>query len=768
MDPIFPAVAQPVMDQRHVGTQPVNAIIDNRSGLPDAEVMAAVTDRWVELAGLQFAHPSQFRLYDNWQSSMLARTPFKTPRNVIEEIKLARSIADTDDDVGGTIGMMLAIAYGEGVVNHHRDDNTLQFFNQMTDPTGMDLESLLEEMHREYLIAGSVTTVTLFGRQRMKYFPLKSDDPVEAQLQVPNVGILPAEHIRVITNDILGKGELGYFVENMPFKRWLDEYFSPSTAPARKAYMAMEEPVMAALFTGRIQIPMDDSDIMSRGRIIYTLNQKMVHRTSMPKGAEPYARPLLTRNFGLLEAKRLLNLMDYALLQGGTNYLVVAKKGTDNLPAQQPEIENLINQVTHASRSGVMVGDHRLSIEIITPDLEEMLNPAKRKLLGRKIAMGLLRQSEQVTGDSGTQGATNEMELLARIVSADRGKVLRHTQATFYNDTAQRNRGIFKMGAPTIWAPKIVLAGAKDFFASVLNARDRGDIPRRWSVEALGFNYDAGLAEREREIARGDDQILLPAAVPFSSQEAGPQDNNEGRPPGSSSDNGRPNAQKGGGKDPAAPNRVIKKTAGETVKAVVDGTEVSYIGETTLALLEGADETPVFGYVTQPERAAIEIGRVVRTGQSIVVPVNAGAICAEYRAAKLGDGLRVVFGQRRGDKAMVVKALRFTEPHYDLLKANDYALAWGFIHEPLVEIAEWTCTCGQTGNEAGSACAACGLPVGGSRAGNGDSDVATIAKWVAGTIVCPECHGTGEVEGGTLVGLVKCPECKGLGRIPSE
>lgn len=712
-------------------------MIDNRTDLPDDQVLGAVRDQWVEMAGLQFATPSTFQLYSNYQSSMLARTPFKTPGNVIEEIKLARSIADSDDDVAGTLGMMLALAYGEGLQNHHRDENTLQFFNKMTAATAMDLESTMEEIHREYLIAGAVTTVSLFTRQRMSYYPLKSDTPVMAQLQVPHVGVLPSENIRVITNDLLNEGILAYHVENLNLKRWLDEFFNPRTDGVRKAIMAMQEPIVAALFTGRIEIPYTDGDIMSRGKILYTLNQRMVHRTSMPKGSLPYARPLLTRNFALLEAKRLLNIMDYALLQGGTNYIVVAKKGTDNLPAQQPEIENLVGQVTHASRSGVMVGDHRLSIEIITPDLEELLNPAKRKLLGRKISMGLLRQSEQVTGDSGTQGALNEMELLARVVSADRGKMLRHAQATFYADTAERNRTIFKQGAPTIWAPKIVLAGAKDFWSNVLNARDRGDIPRRWAVEALGFNYDAGLAEREREIKRGDDEILLPAGVPYSSPEAGPQDNNEGRPPGTSTNNGSPKDTPNQGKDPAAPSRVIHKNKGETVKAIVDGTDVSYVGETTLALLEGIDEELAFGYVTDVEREAIETGAPIRSGQSIVVPVNCDAACTEYRTAKLGDGLRVVIGRRRGDEAMIARAFRFTEPHYDLLQANDYALRWGFRTEPLVE--------------AGGA-------------GFGDADVA-IRAWVARTVVCPECHGTGEVEGGTLTGLMKCPECKGMGRI---
>lgn len=674
------------MRQGHVISQDgatTGAVIDNRSGLPDSDVRAAIMDQWTEVAGLQFGHPSTFQMYATNQGSMLARTPFRTPRSVMEEVKLARSVADTDDDIGAIIGEMIAIAFGEGVVNQHRDETTLEFYNQMTGPTGMDLVSVFEEMYRELLIAGQVTTLTLFGRKRMQYYPLKSEVPVQAQLQVPIVGVLPAEHLRVVTNDIMGQGQLAYHVTDNNMKAWLDEYLDPRTPGQRRAIMAMQEPVAAAVFTGKFQVPLSDSDPESRGLVLYTLNQSMVKRTTLPKGASPYPRPLLTRNFALLEAKRLLNVMDYALLQGGTNYIVVVKKGTDNLPAQPGEVDNLIEQARHASRSGVLVGDHRLNVEIITPNLTELLNPNKRKLLGRKLKMGLMRQSEEVPGDTGNQGAVNEMELTARVISSDRAKLIRHAQATFYDDTATRNRSTFRMGAPSIWAPKIVLNNVAVFWQNLLQARDRGDIPRRWIVEALGYDYDAAIAERERELARGDDEVLTPGSVPFSNP-GEPQDNNSGRPPGSSSNNGtRTDSPQPAN---ARPRQVLSRNAGETVTAMVENDQVMYVGETTHALLEQYAETADFtGYVTAAEREAIDTGQPQRAGSSIVVPVNGHHRCEELACVKLDAGLRMIVGRRVGDGAMLARALRFQEPQYDLARANETALRWGFTDAPLVE-----------------------------------------------------------------------------------
>jgi hypothetical protein len=717
-DLIFPSVPQPEMNLIHEGpgSRATRAIIDNRTDLPDHEVRGYIEDRWTELGGLQYATPNSFQMYANAQGSLLARTPYRTPQTVNQEIELARSLAESDDDAAAAIGLCLALAYGEGVQNHHRDEGTVELFNQMMGAKGLDLEAALEELHREFLIGGSVTSLTLFTRQRMSYFPMRSVEAVQAQLQVPRIGILPAEGIRVISNDILGQGRLAFFVGlSTPLKLWLDEYFSASIRPERKAFMAMEEPVAAQLFVGKYTIPWDDGDISSRGREVFILNDKMVHRTSMAKGALPYARPPLTANFALLEAKRLLNIMDHALLVGGTNYIIIAKKGSDGLPAQQPEIDNLRNQITHASRSGVLVGDHRLNIEIITPDLKELLNPLKRKLLGRKIAMRLLRQVEQVTSDAGTQGALNELEFIARVIGADRRRMIKHVDASFYEETANRNRSTFKEGAPTIAAPKLILANVKDFWANVLQASDRGLLPHRYVVETLGFDYQAALAERERELARGDDEVLVPGSVPFSSTEAGPQDNGPGRPRGTSSNNGSGRDVPGQGRDPFAPRHVIKRTAGETITAMVENNEVTYIGATTRALLEQYEPDELaFGYVVESEREAIEANQTMRAANSVIVPVNPRLRCNEYRTVKLADGLRMVVGRHIGDDAMVARALRFTEPHFDLRQASEYALRWGFVSEPLVEVA---------GNP--KRCINCG---------------AELPDYSAVNPVCPECN----------------------------
>jgi hypothetical protein len=238
----------------------------------------------------------------------------------------------------------------------------------------------------------------------------------------------------------------------------------------------------------------------------------------------------------------------------------------------------------------------------------------------------------------------------------------------------------------------------REFWKNIIQASDRGLIPHRYTVEALGYNYEGTLAEREREIARGDDESLVPGSVPYSSPEAGPQDTNEGRPSGGSRNNGRPGGPESEDPTRHPGRRVVRKTAGETIKAIVDKGAVAFIGETTRALLAEYEDRMDLGYVTAAERESIDVNQVVRSASSVIVPVNPDMACIEFRTAKLDEGLRVVIGQRRADGALVAKALRFSEPHYNLLTASEFAIKWGFLSEPLIEVAGKK-RCKNCGNE---------------------------------------------------------------------
>jgi hypothetical protein len=654
------------------------AIVVNETDLPDDVVTSYVAEH-ASLFGVGVGRGgTEYSSYNYpQQGSMLARTKYRAPANVIEEVCLARDLAERDDDVAAAMGTMLGVAFGDGMAHTHPDEVTVAVFDELAKHANFD--ALWLELYREWLIAAQVVTATVWEREAFQFTPDGADRQRTRSVVAPMVGVLPAENIRCVGSDLFGTATLALKPATSAQDRWLEEYLSDDTTAGRKAEMRAQDPVLAALVIRKIES--EDSYSNSfvsefedpyHGGNLYALNPRLVARVTAAKGAWSYPRPYLTRDFALLEAKRLLNIMDWALLQGGSNFLVIAKKGSDQKPALQPEIDNLHEVIRTASRTGVIIGDHRLQVEVVTPKLDELLNPAKRNLIGRKLANAILRVPEQEE-DAGGEGMKTRVEFISRVLMSDRRLLKRHVERTIYVEAAKRNSTIGQ--APTIWFPKIILAGTNYFTDYVLKLRDRSDISRTTAVQVAGFDYEAEVRQRRAE--KPDDRIMAPAAVPFSSPNMGPQDNQQGRPPGPNR-NGQP-------ADPARPRQVVTRNQGETVTARFDDETGSYrVGELTerlLAQYPGAE----IGRITAFERAALgtldEEHAVIQDGALTVVPVNEPEQLYEIRAVRLAEGLSLLVGYT-DDDALLARAFVFRQPEFNETAAQALVASCGWEPPP--------------------------------------------------------------------------------------
>lgn len=647
------------------GVGPGHVLIDNRTDLPDEMVQHGVYDYFVENASLAWGQASTFQTYANEGGSLLARTKFTVPSSVFGEIALARDIAEKDDDIKSALGAIVALAYSGGMQNFHEDERTVGLFNEMA--RNANLDHWLQEMLREYLIASQCTTVNVFTRARLTFSPQGTQEDVTERVAAPLLGVLQAEQIRVVDSDMFGGGTLAYVPNNEKHRRWLEAYFNPQTTAGQLARLREEDPVSAALFTGEVTTEDERDSLFPYGLKAYKMNPRMAQRFTMPKGSHKYPRPLLTANFALIEAKRMLNIMDYALLQGGANFIVVAKKGTDQHKASPEELRSLGAVVQRASRTGVIVGDHRLSFEIITPKLDELLNAQKRQLIARKLVNLVLRVPEMAEGAAG-DGVALATEIIQRVITNDRSAVKRHVEGSVYEEAAKRNSRVLK-GSAKIWHPAVVLSGSQYFTDYVLKLRDRGDIPRKWAVEAAGFDWEAGVEQRKAEKAA--DKIMVPAAVPFDSP--------NGRPPGTSPNNGAPGAAPGGGQDPFAPKRV-NRGSGEPVRAWWDedaGVTVR-VGEITYRLLETYPDREE-GRMSKIERRGLEETAMFTEGTVTVIPVNQDYEVSSTRLLRLAPGISAIVGYRTEDSAIVAKALCLRAPEFTTAAAEDLvvSLGWG-------------------------------------------------------------------------------------------
>jgi hypothetical protein len=702
----------------------VNVMIDNQSGLDDE----VVRDYFIEnTAMFGFGQETRYMSYPA-EGSMMARSKWRPPRNVIEEIEIARILAERDDDVRPAMSAMIAAAFHGGFHNQHEVEEVEHTFEEMSEDVG--LSHVLHEMYREFLISQQINTVCIYTRATYDLRPEAVSRVIRRSVAAPVIGVLPAERVRVLGNDLFGQGELAY-VPDGSLQEWLRKYWSQSTNPAVKREMRLKDPVAAALFVGKAPLELDtfseSTQFFTGGVEMYLLNPELVQRTTAPKGAWRYPRPLLTQDLSLLEAKRLLNIMDHAILQGGINYIVLVKKGDEKQKATQPELANLQGLVQRASRSGVLIGDHRLNIELIQPDMGEMLNPEKRRMLGRKLACALLRVPEFGSDETGT-AVQSFTEMVQAVVTDDRNLIVGHLHRYIWRECMKRNQSVFnRTDRPTIWMPKVILQGLDFWTQYLLKLYDRGDLPRKYMVEFGGYDYDAVKAQKSREIDNGHDDIFMPPAVPFSSPNQGnkptadpndpyrygnpnpgPNDNPSGRPRGS-----RNNTDAAPGR--TRPTRVLRRTPGEVVRAFWSDEDeaVVRIGEITERVL---DEYPdaTSGRVTAAERTALEARHTTNVGNVIVIPVNPDYEIEDVQAVRLDERFSMLVGNRRPDNAIVAAAFCFREPGVTMHEAENMVLRWGF-------------------------------PIGIIQADDIPSD--------ADTLSCPSCSATAPID------ATECPEC---------
>lgn len=496
----------------------VNAVVVNQTGMPDTQVGNAVNEQWENIVGERFVELSSFNSssqggYNSMQAKpqgLFVRSDYRMPTNPIEEMELAMRLYEEDDDVANTIGMMSAVAYS-GMKNLHADQETEDFFNSIA--YEVNLDARLREMYEQLLVASSVYMMTAYMRQTVPNFK-SGPDP---SLVIPAITYLNQLSIRVISGSDFGDPPLAQLVDDQT-NAILSRLHSASTSAAEKNQIRKQNPLISALYIARFQPSlqqMSDDSTLSGGTNMWVLNPQLVKRytLNMNSSQSKYPQSLLRRVFGLCEAKRLLNIADWSLLSGAINYLVVVRKGSDKIPAHPLEIQNLQGLVKSAARSGVMVGDHRLQVDLIMPDMTNMLDDSKRSLLGRKIAKSIMRLPDVEFGRV-EGGGTPEGEIVSRVITSDRLLMKRLVERNLYHEIVARNPRVFRNGSPKLWFPPVTITGHKFFNDQILKLRDRGDISRSTTVEVIGLDPSSEMAQRQREKDAGFDEVMTAVNVP--------------------------------------------------------------------------------------------------------------------------------------------------------------------------------------------------------------------------------------------------------------
>lgn len=446
--------------------------------------------------------------------TMFQRDRYVTPGNVFEQFVVARDAAESDDVVSGVIDSTESLVFNR-MSFLTADEAEEDVWNQIAGD--LDLDSRLREMWRELFIYSNLYSVIWWGTKTYKVRGETEKGNARRKefkdLQVP-LGLTMLDPLKVVpVGGLLFNQEKLAYIADPGEEDMLEAAANgdPDADPLAK------EIILGKYTPNRVE----HRQLMAEGISVsnlFALNPRNVWRhTATRSQYQRFAAVRMKSIFELLDLKAQLRQMDRAMLLGGTNFIVLIKKGTDERPATPREITSLQSQVRTVARVPVIVGDHRLAVEIITPKTDNTLKPERYNGINSAITSRLYQMFNTGNYASGA-GGDDSIKLamvVARGMESRRRQLRRQLEARVLRPTVERNEQFTARPKLRFHPARIDLTFDAAFVQFLIDCRDRGDISRDTYLGNIDVDQADEAMLREREAKRYDD-VFVPTNVPFT------------------------------------------------------------------------------------------------------------------------------------------------------------------------------------------------------------------------------------------------------------
>lgn len=519
----------------------------NASGLEISDQLDGTIDRlqrqlssWVD------------RTQGRTRSHLFDRSAYVAPNDPYSTIRVAREAARNDDIVGTVLDVAEGLMFHQGFKWEADDPDDADVFNQLA--RDLDLDSQLRTWmrseftdaqvvvglwwaNRSYRVRGSGKG----GRARRKDYDIAAP-----------VAMTFLDSLRVVP---LPPGPFGQ--DRLAWHATRGEY-ADYTAMVDGA--AAFDPLMREFFNGPVtglsrEISAQlTSWSIDPNRLIW-LNPRTVFRHTLTKSPwEPFPDNRLRRTFIHLDLKQQLLEAERVSLVGAANYLLLVKKGSKDDPASQEELDNLNEGMKTLAKLPVIVGDHRLDIEIITPAQDHVLNADKHRVLDERILSATL-MSLAATGGTGQRdhGALTSGTAVARTLQSRRHMMRRAIERELARAIVEHPYNVGKFGtAPSLAfiQRNIQTVSDTEFATQVMALRTQKEISRESTLDYFGFDQATEAQRRELEEEVYDD--IFKTQVPFAAADGTP-------PSATGTQGGRPDGGGDAAESPQARTRPRSK-----------------------------------------------------------------------------------------------------------------------------------------------------------------------------------------------------------------
>ena len=551
------------------------AILVNESGLDDDEVVRGIT-----------SDPTLAKTLANWSianrqeraGSVLNRDRFVTPEKIFDKFRMAADAVRTDDVVSGICETTEQLAFKR--ISIECDDNSEQnIWNQVL--TEIDVLSRLREIWRELFTISQCYPAVIWSRKSYKVKG-KTGKGNKSKKQFRNlivpIGITMLDPCKVIPvgNFMFGQEKLIYLADREEARD-----FNETLADENSTDMVVKQLIQGPykLSLSERQKIQEMTGVSSLEDRTFLLNPDNVWRvTSTRPDFRRFADVRMESVFELLDLKNQLRQMDRAALLGSTNAIILVKKGDKDQRATTAELGALTAQIRGLSRQPVIISDHRLEIDIITPDTDHTLAAERYNGIDSRITSRLY----QILAAGGyTSGTSTDSSLkLFQVISASmearrdmiQESVMRHVIRKMHEKNDQLTTEPFMAYSPR----QIALAFDPNIATFFMDLRDRHEISRETVLNIVDIPQEEEAVKIERE-AETFDKIFQPYEVPFSGAPGLPAKPGQAVPGRPGDPSGGPNGQNntkapgrtgggnsgGGGNNKGSNKSTPKKSAAE-------------------------------------------------------------------------------------------------------------------------------------------------------------------------------------------------------------
>ena len=499
-------------------------------------------------------------------TSMFDRGMFTPPDNIYDEMRAARNAVRYDDVVSGVAEITEAFAFS-GIKWESKDPDVSDFFNQLA--ATLDMDSVIRRIWREEYQCSQAIVAMTWGS---KTYTLKGLTPEGKKRKKKLSAYVPTSVTVLDSTKVIPVGRGPLNVEMLAWQATAWEIGAWQQVLNGERF----DPTMADFFVGKYTPDRDEEMELRELGVdptrLLLMNPLLVHRHTATKADyERFAEVRLKSCFPLLDMKRQLMAADRAALVGAANYILLVKKGTKEEPARPAELENLRENYSVIAKIPVIISDHRLSIEIITPTTDLTLNREKYDVIDTRLRERLLLTLTGGSGGKQETGVTLSFAV-ARAMENRRHMLKRFIEHAIAHAVLDHplNDGVFDEEPNFVYTPRNISLGFDAaLMQAILALRTSRDISRETILELVGLDQETEAMRREIESDLYD-EVFGTLALPGQGEDGQPVDPNA--PPAKTppaqvtgATGGRP---PGGGKPPANPAKITPKTpSGASKKA---------------------------------------------------------------------------------------------------------------------------------------------------------------------------------------------------------